>query len=149
MTIMSKKNLTADEITELRNCPFVASVISGRVKFTPEFKRMAYQQLTSGKSVREIFEENGIDPDVLGDARLWGFAQKLRANADRVEGFVDLRGRNRRKEAKGTKEQTLTSRIEQLEHELAYTRQEVEFLKKIHMADLEARKLWESKHRPK
>lgn len=59
MTIMPKKNLTADEITELRNCPFVASVISGRVKFTPEFRRMAYQQLTSGKSVREIFEENG------------------------------------------------------------------------------------------
>lgn len=77
MTIIPKKNLTADEITELRNCPFVASVISGRVKFTPEFKRMAYQQLTSGKSVREIFEENGINPDILGDARLWGFAQKL------------------------------------------------------------------------
>lgn len=149
MTIMPKKNLTADEITELRNCPFVASVISGRIKFTPEFKRMAYQQLTFGKSVREIFEENGINPDILGDARLWGFAQKLRANADREEGFVDLRGRNHRKETKGTKEQTLTSRIEQLEHELAYTRQEVEFLKKIHMADLEARKSWESKHQLK
>lgn len=51
MTIMPKKNLTADEITELRNCPFVASVISGHVKFTPEFKRMAYQQLTSGTLV--------------------------------------------------------------------------------------------------
>ena len=54
-----------------------------------------------------------------------------------------------RKAAKETKEQTLTARIKQLEHELAYTRQEVEFLKKIHTADLEARKLWESKQRQK
>ena len=37
--------------------------------------------------------------------------------------------------------------IKQLEHELAYTRQEVEFLKKLRMADMEAQKEWESKHR--
>ena len=146
---MAKKQLNAEEIAELRECPFVSSIISGRIKFTPEFKRMAYNQLINGKSMREIFEENGIDPEILGDARIWGFAQKLRANADREGGFEDQRGSNSRKPAKGTKEQALSARVEQLEHELAYTRQEVEFLKKIHMADLEARKQWESKHQPK
>ena len=110
---------------------------------------MAYDQLIDGKSMREIFEENGIDPEILGNARIWGFAEKLRKNADREGGFEDQRGHNTRKPAKGTKEQALSARVEQLEHELAYTRQEVEFLKKIHMADLEARKSWESKHRPK
>ena len=146
---MPKKPLNAEEIAELRDSPFVSSIISGRITFTPEFKQMAYRQLTNGKSMREIFEENGIDPDILGSSRIWGFAEKLRANAAREEGFTDLRARNSRKPAKGTKEQALAARVEQLEHELAYTRQEVEFLKKIRMADLEARKSWESKHHHK
>ncbi len=80
---------------------------------------MAYQKLIDGKSMRDIFEENGIDPDILGSSRIWGFAQKLRANADREEGFTDLCGKNFRKPAKGTKEQALSARIEQMEHELA------------------------------
>ena len=146
---MAKKQLNAEEIAELRECPFVSSITSGKIRFTSEFKRMAYIQLINGKSMREIFEENGIDPEILGNARIWGFAEKLRMNADREGGFEDQRSRNSRKPAKGTKEQALSERVEQLEHELAYTRQEVEFLKKIHMADLEARKQWESKHQPK
>jgi hypothetical protein len=44
---------------------------------------------------------------------------------------------------------TAEKRIRQLEAELAYTRQEVEFLKKVQVADMEARKAWESKHRQK
>ena len=122
---MAKKPLNAEEIAELRSSPYVASIIGNKISFTPEFKRMAYGQMTNGKTMREVFELHGIDPEILGDARIWGFAEKLRA------------------------EQTLAARVEQLEHELAYTRQEVEFLKKIHTADLEARKLWESMHRQK
>ena len=146
---MAKKPLNAEEIVELRSSPYVASVISDRINFTPEFKRVAYDQLTNGKTMRTIFEEHGIDPEILGDSRVWGFAEKLRAKAGREEGFADLRGQNMRQPAKQPKEQTLAVRVEQLEHELAYTRQEVEFLKKIHTADLEARKLWESKQRQK
>ena len=146
---MSKKELNAEEIAELRECPFVSSIISGRITFTPEFKHMAYSQLINGKSMREIFEENGIDPEILGNSRIWGFSEKLRKKADREGGFEDQRSQNSRKPAKGTKEQELAARVDQLEHELAYTRQEVEFLKKIHLADLEARKQWESKHQPK
>ena len=40
-------------------------------------------------------------------------------------------------------------RDRQLENELAYTRQEVEFLKKLQAANMEAQKQWESKHRQK
>ena len=146
---MAKKPLNTEELAQLRSCPYVSSIISGRINFTPEFKRVAYEQLTNGKTMREIFEEHGIDPEILGDKRIYSFTHKLRENADRDEGFSDLRSGNSHKPVKQTKEQTLATRIEQLEHELAYTRQEVEFLKKIHTADLEARKLWESKQRPK
>ena len=128
---MPKKPLNTEEISKLRSSPYVASVIGRRINFTPEFKRMAYEQLNNGKTMREIFEEHGIDPEILGNSRIWGFAENLRAKADCEEGFVDLRKNNSRKPPKETKEQTLSTRIEQLEHELAYTRQEVEFLKKF------------------
>ena len=143
------KPLNAEEIEELRNSPYIVSIISDRISFSPEFKRVAYEQMLSGKPMRTILYEHGIDPEILGDARIWGLANKLRKKADREEGFADLRGNNKRLPAKETKEQELEARVEQLAHELAYTRQEVEFLKKIHMADLEARKLWESKQRQK
>ena len=146
---MARKELNTEELAELRGSPYVASIIAGRINFTPEFKRDAYRLLMEGRSMRSIFEEHGIAPEILGDKRIWSFAHKLRSNADRDEGFADLRKNNSRKPAKETREQTLAARIEQLEHELAYTRQEVEFLKKIHTADLEARKSWESRLRQK
>ena len=110
---------------------------------------IAYRLLMEGRTMRSIFEEHGIASEILGDKRIWSFAHKLRTIADRDEGFADLRKDNTRKPASQTREQTLAARVEQLEHELAYTRQEVEFLKKIHTADLEARKSWESRLRQK
>ena len=143
------KKLTPEERDILRKSPHVSQVIGERISFTPEFKRMAYREMLDGKTLRTIFFEHGINPDMLGDSRIWGIAEKLRKNADREEGFEDRRKQNQRRPAKETKEQSLESKIEQLEHELAYTRQEVEFLKKIRMADLEAQKAWESKQRRK
>ena len=119
---MSRKPLNAEEIVELRSSPYVASIIGGRISFTPEFKKVMYDGLMSGKTVRVVLQEHGIDPEILGDKRIWGIACHLRKNAGREEGFEDLRKNNRRKPAKETREQTLAARVEQLEHELAYTR---------------------------
>jgi len=99
--------------------------------------------------MRTIFFEHGINPDVVGDGRMYVLTCRLRKRADSEDGFKDLRANNQRKPVKLSKEQTLAARVSDLEHELAYTRQEVEFLKKIHLADLEARRLWESKQRQK
>ena len=143
------KKLTQAEREILQKSPHVAKIIGERITFTPEFKRTAYREMTEGKTLKVILYEHGINPETLGDSRIWGIAEKLRKNADREEGFEDLRKQNQRKPPQGTREQSLEAKIEQLEHELAYTRQEVEFLKKIRMADLEAQKEWESKHRRK
>lgn len=99
--------------------------------------------------MRTIFFEHGINPDVVGDGRMYVLTCRLRKRANSEDGFKDLRANNQRKPVKLSKEQTLAARVSDLEHELAYTRQEVEFLKKIHLADLEARRLWESKQRQK
>ena len=99
-------------------------------------------------TVRSIFLECGIDPDVLGESRISGFCHTVNVQAKRDSGFSDNRQTNYRRPPR-SEDETVENRIKQLEHELAYTRQEVEFLKKLQMADMEARRQWESRHQPK
>ena len=140
--------LTPEQVTELLKNRYVKSATQNTVRFTEEFKRYFYQKHTSGMMVRSIFLECGIDPDVLGESRISGFCHTINKQAKRDTGFADNRQNNYRRPPK-TGDETIDTRIKQLEHELAYTRQEVEFLKKLQMADMEARRQWESKHQPK
>ena len=142
-----KNFFTQEQMEQLLKNPYVKSVTPSTVRFTEEFKRYFYQKHTSGMLVRDIFLECGIDPDILGESRIDGFCYTINKQAKRDTGFTDNRQNNYRRPAK-IGEETVDIRIKQLEHKLAYTRQEVEFLKKLQMADMEARRQWESKHRP-
>jgi hypothetical protein len=143
-----RKLFSTEEIEHLQSNRNVQYVSATTVRFTEEFKHRFYQQWKHGKTARQLFEENGIDPEVLGVKRIEGFCYKMNKQAKRDEGFADLRERNyRRPPKKG--DESIEVRMKQLEHELAYTRQEVEFLKKLQAADMEARRQWESKHRQK
>ncbi len=139
---------TKEQMDHLRVNHYVKSVTPSTIRFTEEFKRYFYQKHSSGMSVQSIFLECGIDPDVLGESRVKGLCYTLNKQAKRDTGFSDNRQNNYRRPAR-TGEESVETRIKQLEHELAYTRQEVEFLKKLQMADMEARRQWESKHQPK
>lgn len=139
---------TREQVEHLKTNHYVKSVSASTIRFTEEFKRYFYQKHKSGVSSRQIFLECGIDPDVLGASRVEGFRYTVNKYAKREEGFSDKRKSNRRRPPQ-FEEQTLEDRIRHLEHDLAYTRQEVEFLKKTQMADMEARRQWESRHQPK
>ena len=139
---------TKEQMDHLRANHYVRSISPSTIRFTEDFKKYFYQKHKSGTTARQIFLECGIDPEILGDSRVEGFRYTLNKHAKRDEGFADKRQDNHRAAAKHD-EGTMESRIRQLEHELAYTRQEVEFLKKIQMADMEARRQWESRHQPK
>ena len=143
-----KNPLTHEQVIQLLKNRYVKSATQNSVRFTEEFKRYFYQKHTSGMTVRSIFLECGIDPDVLGESRISGFCHTVNVQAKRDTGFSDNRQNNYRRLPK-SEDETVESRIKQLEHELAYTRQEVEFLKKLQMADMEARRQWESRHQPK
>lgn len=149
---MSKKThtnpLSRREVEALRRNPYVAAVSSTTVKFTEEFKQIIYEGKQRGVSVSETLRKNGIDPEVLGPSRVEGLSYSLNKKAKRESSFADRRSENYRRPPK-TGEETVEQRIRQLENELAYTRQEVEFLKKLQAANMEAQKQWESKHRQK
>ena len=144
---MSNKLFSPEEIAALQASPCVESVTSRSVCFTPEFKRLVYRERLSGKNIYEVFEEHGIDTAALGSARINGFLERLRKAGERDEGFANLRHQKKSKTPE-ERSQSTEKRIRQLEAELAYTKQMVEFLKKVQAADTEARKAWKSKHRP-
>ena len=139
---------TKEQIDHLRVNHYVKSISSSTIRFTEEFKKYFYQKYHSGMTARQIFIECGINPDILGESRIEGFRYTLDKQAKRDSGFTDNRSSNFRRPPKSG-EVTVETRLKQLEHELAYTRQEVEFLKKLQMADMEARRQWESKHHPR
>ena len=141
---MSNKLFRPDEMAALKASPHVESITNRSVCFTPEFKRLVYRELLSGKNISTVFEEHGIDTAALGTVRINGFLERLRKTGEREEGFVNLRHQRKAKTPE-ERNQSAEKRIRQLEAELAYTRQEVEFLKKLQAANLEAQKAWESK----
>ena len=149
---MSKKThtnpLSKREVDELQKNPYVQKVTANTVKFTEAFKQLVYDNKQEGIPVTETMRKCGIDPEILGFSRVEGFSYSLNRRAKQNNGFSDRRSENYRRPAK-TGEETMEQRIRQLENELAYTRQEVEFLKKLQAANMEAQKQWESKHRQK
>ena len=127
------------------------AVYPSTVRFTEEFKQYFLDRCSEGAASSQIFLECGIDPAVLGESRIDGFRYMIKKQASREEGLRDLGHQGRSLKAPGAcpANETDAEKLRRIEHELAYTRQEVEFLKKLQMADMEARRQWESKHQPK
>ena len=148
LSAMSRKLLSEEEIAELKQNPHVTSVSARSVNFTAEFKQIAYEEMMRGERLASVLEMYGINTGILGEARIRGMAQRLYQFAEREEGFRSQKGHAKRKPQE-LEEESLRKRLKRLENELAYTRQEVEFLKKVQEADTEARRQWESKRKPK
>ena len=137
-----RKLFTKEEIEVLSQNPNVQKVTENNIQYTPEFKKQAFFEMIEGKTAREIFTENGIDPEILGDTRVYSFTNNLkRKSVDDNLDFRDKRKYGHRFVSDTDKE------IEYLRNENAYLKQENEFLKKTQKADLEAQRIWESRRR--
>ena len=128
--MQARKPIPKEYVQKLNEHPYVAKATEWTVSFTPEFKRIAYEAYYSGKSMRQIFTDAGIDVKILGDKRLQNFRAKLLEKSETDSGFEDRRKSNCRKEAKSTESQ-MAKRIRELEHQVTYLEQENDFLKKI------------------
>ena len=141
-------NFTDEQIAQLSGNQNVQWVSRTGVQFTPEFKILAWEQKQQGRRMKDIFRDNGIDPDILGRKRIENFSVRLDDAVREGKFLPDRRIYNSRPAGAADPEQMpLEERVRWLIHELEYAKQEVEFLKKLQMANTEARKEWESKHR--
>ena len=100
----------------LRQSPYVAKVTNKTVRFTQEFKELFHQRVTAGAQPTAVFEECGIDTDVVGIMRIRGFTQNLERVAARGEGFEDRRAVNKDDGPRIT----LRKRLANLEKRVAY-----------------------------
>ena len=108
-----KNPLTPEQVIQLLKNRYVKSATQNSVRFTEEFKRYFYQKHKSGMTVRSIFLECGIDPDVLGESRISGFCHTVNVQAKRDTGFSDNRQNNYRRPPK-SEDETVESRSKQL-----------------------------------
>ena len=124
---MASRNFTTEEMNHLRASSYVLGVYPGIVHFPAEFKKKFWEAISSGKNPREAVIELGIDPDILGAVRISGLKSTISKDLKENRGFRDLDSYNQYLEGYATPE----GRIKQLEQQLAYKEQELEFLKKI------------------
>lgn len=149
---MGRKYLTQEQLEAVQANPYVAKATAARIRYTPEFKRLARKELLEGKHIMDVFQDAGFDVGALGWPRIVHFKCQVLEFAD-----PDFSGQTKKKEGHKASDsagaeddiESIKQRLRWVEHQLAYAQQEVEFVKKIQMADLEARKQWESKRRQK
>lgn len=139
---MTVSKLTKEQIEILSNYPQVAHTTDATVVFSQTFKRHFCDEYIKGKSPRTILKESGIDPEVLGASRLNSFRWHALQEWEVADGKV----KQTCNKSKFSKANTVEDKLSLMEHELIYARQEINYLKKIFLADCKARKDWELKH---
>ena len=114
------KEYTPKQIKELKANPYTLNVTKSKLYFTAKFKEDFWISYQAGNAPRKILLDFGYNLEYFGQKQI-----------------DDIVQRQKRIPMKATNEEDLSSpqSIERMQNELLYLRQEVEFLKKIIIAD--------------
>lgn len=130
-----KSKFTEEQQEILRQNPYTYSVSETQISFTKDFKQLFYHEHNAGKSPRDIFARYGYDPQLLGEHRVYAFPYHLKQQMEKFgaffEGHYNLSRKNQSDQASIPEILTQEEKINRLEHEVSYLKQEMEFLKKI------------------
>ncbi len=131
------KEYTEKQIKELKKNPYVFKVTKHRIYYTAKFKEEFWISYQAGNTPRKILTDFGFDLSEFGQKQIDSLVQRIKKQALSGNGFSEGGNRQRRLPMKATAESELSSpqSIERMQNELLYLRQEVEFLKKIIIAD--------------
>jgi hypothetical protein len=142
---MSKTEFTEEQMAEIAANPYTYRVTSKQVAFTASFKEKFWELYCKGVSSWNIMEILGYDPHVFGPVRVSGIQRHIRNEFRDGDGFHSGRKektsvtaeKDALREAYSTRAartQNPQDTIRELQHEIKYMRQELEFLKKISLA---------------
>jgi len=139
---------TAEQLKELTESTHVAYVSSKTVSFTKAFKTAAWQRYCDGIDPMQIFADAGLNTETLGRARILGFFKLLREA--KAKGLSFTEGNEPypsdaektcsfptppRRANRGRPPVMSDSEINKLATKVAYMSQELEFIKKIILAE--------------
>ena len=124
------KKYTQKQIKELKKNPYTFQVDEQRIFFTVEFKKIFWRKYQAGMSQRAIFKELDYNLDYFGQKQIDSIVQRIKKEA-MVGEFTEGYSRNNRMKIKEPDEDISPQNIKQIQNELLYLRQEVDFLKKV------------------
>lgn len=127
---------TDEQVEILKNNPYIEKVTYKSIKYSQQFKEDFWMLYSSGETPSQILLRFGIDPKILGQKRISNIVQRIKMEANRLEGFKDTRKSNIGRPP--TKQMTPEEKIAYLEHKIAYQQQEIDFLKKIRFVEKKA-----------
>ena len=131
------KEYTPKQIKELKDNPYTLNVTKNKLYFTIKFKEDFWTSYQAGNAPRKILSDFGYNLEYFGQKQIDSIVQRIKKEALSGNGFSEGENRTKRVPMKATSEEELSSpqSIERMQNELLYLRQEVEFLKKIIVAD--------------
>lgn len=135
---MNLKEFSPEEVIELRSNQYVIGVTTKTVRLTVAFKEQFWSEYNAGKTPRSIVASMGFDPNVLGSSRINGIVNRIRDEANSGTGFRE--GRYQPECEADLSTLPLSRAVGFMQHQIAYMRQEVEFIKKTILADNAARR---------
>lgn len=127
---MSKKVFTDQEVEMLRSNQYTYLVTSRKLLFTKEFKELFWSEYQAGAIPRKILEKYGYSAAILGENRIWAIAASIKKQNQSSEGLHEG-SLPRNPVTGGTASKSHDELLQQLQGEVLYLRQEIEFLKKI------------------
>lgn len=128
---------TQEQIKKLKKNPYTFKVTTNKLYFTAKFKEDFWISYQAGNAPRKIMQDLGYDLSMFTQKQIDNYVQRIKKEAMSGNGFREGENRDRRVPMKATPEVDLSSpqSMERMQNELLYLRQEVEFLKKIIIAD--------------
>ena len=137
---------TPEQLSELLQSPHISSVTRKSVSYTIAFKDLFWQRYCDGVDPIQIFEDAGFNIEMLGRARVFSFAKTLKhqyeRGADWSEGSEPATesGESRilppiPRRSKRTIDTISPTELARMCHKLKYMEQELEFIKKIILAE--------------
>lgn len=130
------KKYTQKQIKELKANPYTLQVDEKRIFFTIEFKKTFWIKYQAGMSPRAIFKELNYNLDYFGQKQIDSIVQRIKKEALTGE-FTEGYQRSKRMKIKELEVLNSEQTLQQMQHEMLYLRQEVEFLKKVLMKEKE------------
>lgn len=134
------KDYSQKQIKQLKENPYTLKVTKNKLYFTKEFKAAFWISYQAGSSPRKILQDFGYDLAIFEQKQIDSLVQRIKKQALSGEGFREGENRENRAKLKEPATEESPKSVEQMQHELLYLRQEVEFIKKIIKADNSKRK---------
>ena len=128
------KKYTKKQIKELKENPYTLQIDEQRIFFTIEFKKIFRRKYQAGMSPRSIFKELNYNLDYFGQKQIDSIVQRVKKEALKGE-FTEGYTRINRMKIKELDSEITPQNLKQMQNELLYLRQEVDFLKKVLKAE--------------